>query len=92
MDLMIAENARAAMGAFDQHLQTGVFESVALSVADYSSARELCWEVTTPVRTLDALHMAVAARLKATLVAADDRMLTACSEIGLEVVDIRILT
>ena len=66
-----AAGARAALAQFRRHEQAGLYEVVQVSSACYARARRWIERLRTPLRTLDALHLAVAAGIGCVLLTAD---------------------
>lgn len=64
-------DARAAMTQLRDHEQAGLYRVVQVDEAHYARARRWIEGFRTPLRTLDALHLAVAARLGCALLTAD---------------------
>lgn len=64
-------DARAALEQFRAHLQEGLYRRLEIGPAHYDQARRWVEAFSTPLRTLDALHLAVAAGAGATLLTAD---------------------
>jgi predicted nucleic acid-binding protein len=69
---------------FRLHLARGRYRLVAIDVADYVRAREWIAELRTPLRVLDALHMAVSQAHGLALVTADQGLAAAASALGIE--------
>ena len=84
-----AEDAQSAYSVFREHVEVGLFDGVVVEERDHRSARDLPWRVIVAVRALGAIHVAVADRLGAVMVSADERLLSMACEVGLEVIDIR---
>ncbi len=80
-----AAEAAAVLAAFDDHLAAGVYRRVALERPVFARARKLVTEAPAPVRTLDALHLAVAMRHALGLITADRAMAKAAVGLGLAV-------
>ena len=72
--------------AFTADITNGALTVHAVEDADFQAAVTLIGELRTqPLRTLDALHLAVARRLDAQIVATADRvMAAACKALGLQ--------
>lgn len=64
---------------FRMHMAEPRYNSLPISLADYGQAREWLSELATPLRVLDALHMAAASSAGLCLVTAD-RDLARCAE------------
>lgn len=67
-------DARRIADLFQEHVQGGYYEVLALEATDYRLAKELLGRFDTPLRALDALHVAVALRVARPLATADDRL------------------
>jgi len=80
-----AAEATAVLAAFGGHLAAGVYRSVPLEPPVYEAARRLIAETLAPLRTLDALHLAVVVRHALGLVTADRDMAEAAEALGLAV-------
>ncbi|MGQ0650727.1 MAG: PIN domain-containing protein [Betaproteobacteria bacterium] len=63
--------ARAAMTQFRDHERAGLFSLLSVGGAHYARARRWIETFRAPLRTLDALHLALAARSGRTLLTAD---------------------
>lgn len=75
-------DARRVHALFQVHLEEGMFTRLALERLHFSKAYEWLATFRTPLRTLDALHVAVAAAQGATLLTADTTLAKACSRVG----------
>jgi predicted nucleic acid-binding protein len=63
--------ARAAIAQFREHEQAGLYRVLPLDSAHYARARRWIEGFRAPLRTLDALHLAAAARFGCALLTAD---------------------
>ena len=79
-----ADEARTALFAFDTWL-VRLANRTELASEDLMLATSFLRRLDLPLRTLDALHIAVAQRLNATLVAFDQRMIASARAIGMAV-------
>lgn len=79
------EQAKAARAAFESHLNEGLLERVALRPAHSDAAGDLASKSPAMLRTLDALHLAVAAELDASLATFDRRLAEAGRALNFEV-------
>jgi predicted nucleic acid-binding protein len=77
--------ARKILGEFATHLTGGYYRKMALNADHYLRARDLIAQFKTTVRTLDALHLAVAFNEKLSLVTADKAMAAAATRFKLKV-------
>ena len=83
------EDAIAVRNHFFSHLEQGVYRRAALSSHHIRSARELLGSFTTTLRTLDALHLAIAAAEKLHLMTADDRFARSAKALSIKATYIR---
>jgi hypothetical protein len=67
---------------FQSHLEQGIYTRLALEGAHYAKAREWLAAFTVPLKTLDALHLAVAAMQGCPFLTADAKLAKACARIG----------
>ena len=77
------DDARRVLELFDSHVGT-VFERLPVTVADLSAATRYIRRFDTALRTLDAIHAAVASREDILLATADVRMAKAATMLGIE--------
>lgn len=75
-------DALRILAAFQSHLEQGIYTRLALEGRHFARAREWLSTFTVPLRTLDALHLAVAAMEDCTLLTADAALAKACSRAG----------
>ena len=76
--------ARLALLTFDAWVARSA-TSAEITAADFTLAVSFLRRLDLPLRTLDALHIALAQRLNATLVAFDQRMIASARAIGMAV-------
>ena len=76
--------ARLALSSFDAWVARSA-TGAEITSADFALAVSFLRRLDLPLRTLDALHIAVARRLNATLVAFDQRMIASARAIGMAV-------
>jgi predicted nucleic acid-binding protein len=79
------DEARQIAIAFQIDLEDGYCARIPLQPIHYSLAREWLSRFDTPLRTLDALHLAVAASNHLRLVTADEALARAADAFGVEV-------
>ena len=72
MGEIAAEDAAAARNHFVMHVDQGIYRLTSLGPHHIRSAREFLSSFTTPLRTLDALHLAIAASENLEIVTADE--------------------
>lgn len=82
LTLVQADSARSA---FEAHLDEGFLRRLALHASYSEAAGDLAWKSTVMLRTLDAIHLAVAVGAAASLATFDGRLADAARELGLEV-------
>lgn len=79
-----ADQARSALSLFDQWVAQSAMRAE-IKPADIALAGSFLRRLDLPLRTLDALHIASAQRLRATLVAFDQRMADSARTLGVAV-------
>ncbi len=79
-----ADQARVALANFDLWIDLST-RRTDTSAADLNAANALLRRLDLPLRTLDALHIAVAQRINATLVTFDRQMATSARALGMAV-------
>lgn len=77
------DDARRVLELFDSHVDT-VFEQLPVTTADLSAATRYIRRFDTALRTLDAIHAAIASREETTLATADVRLADAATALGIE--------
>lgn len=75
-------DAHRVLAAFQSHLKQGVYARLGLDAAHFAKAREWLATFVVPLRTLDALHVALAAMEGCTLITADRALAKACRKVG----------
>lgn len=80
-----ASQSGAAQAALDSHLRDGVLQRVALQSSHYDAAGRMASKAAGMLRTLDALHVAVAAGLGSPMATFDGRLAEAARDLGFEV-------
>lgn len=80
-----ARGADAIQAAFSQDIASSCYQVLGLTSAHYKQARDWLIERKTPLRTLDALHLAVAHASNARLVTADAILASAARKHGVGV-------
>jgi len=76
---------RSVLMKFQQHLEEGFYRRITIEAADYQHARGFLAELNTPLRSLDALHVAVAARHKLVLTSSDRIQARGAEQFGVAV-------
>jgi predicted nucleic acid-binding protein len=84
MQLFTADQARSALSVFDEWVNRSAIRAEITS-ADVALAGLFLRRLDLPLRTLDAVHIASAQRLHATLVAFDQRMSDSARALGIAV-------
>lgn len=79
------EEAREIVRQFQADLDSGFYTRIALEAVHYNLAREWIGRFDTPLRTLDALHLAIAAENHLRLVTADEALAESAEIFGIEV-------
>ena len=86
---MSALDAAKSGEQFLAHLQTGMFSRIAIQRRHYETARDLLARFTLPLRTLDALHLAVANVEGLSLATADENLSRSARSLGVAVTFVR---
>lgn len=76
------EDAQKIVRVFQGHIQTGSYEVLSIGASDYRDANRFIGRFNTGLRTLDALHVAVALRENKTLATADIKLAEATGHLG----------
>ncbi len=76
------ENANHVLTEFRSHLNQFLFKRIPLERDHYSVAFNWLSQFAVPLRTLDALHLAVAAQNNLELVTADQQLLESARKLG----------
>jgi predicted nucleic acid-binding protein len=79
------ENANHVLTKFQSHLNKFLFKRILLERDHYSVAFNWLAQFAVPLRTLDALHLSVAAQNNLELVTADQRLLQAARKLGVRI-------
>ena len=79
---MHLEAARGVYVLFLDHLHQGAYHRLALEQAHFAKAQEWLVSFRVHLRTLDALHVAIAALNQATLLTADAALAKACRNLS----------
>jgi predicted nucleic acid-binding protein len=77
------QDAMRIFSEFQSHADTGRFRRHSLSTQNQQTAKEWLKQMEWPLRTLDALHLAVASALEATILTADAHMAQCAKSLGL---------
>jgi predicted nucleic acid-binding protein len=76
-------DARRIVAQFRLHLDDGCYSVLPLEVVHFDLARDWLGQFSVPLRTLDALHLAVCSRAEAELLTADRELFTAARSFGM---------
>jgi predicted nucleic acid-binding protein len=79
--LSVAEGSQL-ISQFCAHIRDGVYALVPVTDAHYATANEWVNAFTTPLRTLDALHLAVASGHNLSMLSADEAVLQSAKVLG----------
>lgn len=77
-----AKTAGIVTSTFRGHLREGLFRIVPLESRQYEMAREWLCRLSTPLRSLDSLHLAAAFTNKLTLLTADKALAQSARHLG----------
>ena len=79
---MDAEAARRVLSCFRKHCAHGVFAIVSIGAREYAAACEWISAFSTPLRTVDALHLAAAFANGLTILTADKNLARSARKLG----------
>ncbi|MCC7409170.1 MAG: type II toxin-antitoxin system VapC family toxin [Phycisphaeraceae bacterium] len=79
------QGARQALRIFADHRADGIYQMVSVEAAQYTLAQNWLSKFTTPLRTLDALHLAITASHEASLLTADEDLAQSAEQLGVKV-------
>jgi hypothetical protein len=79
---MHAADGHRILAVFQSHLEQGAYTRLTAEAAHFAKAREWLATFTVPLRTLDVLHVAVAALQGCAFLTADAALAKACARIG----------
>ncbi len=79
------QGASLALARFEEHLESGLYTRVAIERPHYAMARTWIGTFELPLRTLDALHLAVTASHQLQLATADESLAASAKTLGLDV-------
>lgn len=80
------DDAAAIVQSFQTDVNSGFYTSIPLEMIHYHLAREWISQFTTPLRTLDALHLAVASQNNIRLVTADAALAVSAQSLGVDII------
>jgi uncharacterized protein len=83
--LISRDDGKRIIALFESHVTQGLFEKIALDQHHFELARAWITQFTTALRTLDALHLAVASRQKALFFTSDMLLAKAARHFGVKV-------
>lgn len=77
-----SEDGNRILAKFISHVDTGLFQIISVEDYHWQLAKNWIGLFTTPLRTLDALHLAIAANEELQLVTADKALFQAAETLG----------
>ena len=77
-------DAKAILALFRNHIDEKSYLYLPIQPKHFSTAMKWIAEFNTPLRTLDALHLAIAAQNKAPLITADIKFAQSAKTLGIE--------
>ncbi|MHC5822998.1 MAG: type II toxin-antitoxin system VapC family toxin [Nostoc sp.] len=83
------QDAIAIVERFQADLNSEFYTKIAVETVHYNLARDWISRFDTPLRTLDALHLAIAFQNNIPLVTADETLATSAEVLGVEVLLLR---
>lgn len=75
-------DAQKILTLFQSHLEDGFFKKIAIQPQHFALANSWIKQFITPLRTLDALHLAVAAKQNLPLITGDKSLAQAAKKLG----------
>lgn len=81
------EDAGRIERLFHSHVQEGLFRRLMIDADDYQRAKSLVLQFAVPLRALDAIHLAIAARSRMKLASSDQRLCNAARHYGIEAIE-----
>ena len=78
------DDARKVLAQFRAHADGSLYRMIAVEQSDYVVARDWIAQMVTPLRVLDAIHLAVASSNSLTLVTADEVLATSAKHFGVK--------
>lgn len=75
-------DARLVLGRFAEHLAGGYYGVVQITNAHFEQARYWLAQLNAPLRTLDAIHLAVSRQQAAIILTADGQLARAARKLG----------
>jgi predicted nucleic acid-binding protein len=82
---LIPEDASRIERLFQSHVEDGLFRRLMIDADHYQRARNWILQFAAPLRALDAIHLAVAARNRLKLASGDQRLCNAARHYGIDV-------
>ena len=79
------EDGKAVLDVFRTHIDENSYTYLPIQPKHFSTAMDWIAQFNTPLRTLDALHLAIASKSKAPLLTADIKLAESAKELGVEV-------
>lgn len=79
------EAGKAVLDMFRSHIDEKSYTYLPIQPKHFSTAMDWIAEFNTPLRTLDALHLAIASKNKAPLLTADIKLAESAKKLGVEV-------
>jgi len=79
------KDGKAVLSVFRTHIDDKSYIYLPIQPKHFSTAMNWIAEFNTPLRTLDALHLAIAAQNKAPLLTADIKFAASAKKLGVEV-------
>ncbi len=79
------DDATAIVQSFQADINSGFYTCITIEMIHYQLAREWISRFTTPLRTLDALHLAVASQNNIRLVTADAALGASAQFLGVDI-------
>lgn len=81
-----AEDGNKIFNQFQTHLNESLYRLISVGNRHYQTAKNWILQFTTPLKTLDALHLAIAAEGDLSLLTADRRLIISAKYFGINAV------
>jgi len=79
------EDASRIERLFQSHVEEGLFRRLMIDADDYQRAKSWILQFAVPLRSLDAIHLAMAAKNRLKLASSDQRLCHAARHYGIDV-------
>ncbi len=81
---LTVEKGREIISLFQTHIQQKGYTQLPLQPGHYTAANNWIYQFNSPLRTLDALHLAIASKSNLTLLTADRKLVESAKILGVD--------